>query len=308
MNINLEYNPYTIKARIIFNDNAADLRSLQFSQIINFPLQSWLRKRLDWPGLADKLKVVCRGASIDLVFTGRGIDYDDLRIALDGKIANLTLEHVAKYETAQDIDDVFMKTFADYPVIDERQAEYNALRDIIDEINNSSEKFEIVVSDEKDFYENRQEIFNTYYPLFISADIWQAHAAEIERGIAENFSRPYESIFILLNDPKDRNLFLSQTENGIHVGEYDEARAETVRRKYPGSSILKDPERIQAMLKEIFSLLENEYEFVREELLNMRRQSLHESYIDEDSSERYNKFLGWQNWYRKFVKEVKIYE
>lgn len=99
MKIQLEYNPNTFET--LFHINGIADRSMYnpFFQVNGYPLQSWLKKRLAWVGLAETIGSLARGSAIEFMFVGRKIDYDDVVKALHLKLPNVKMSFSAKVET-----------------------------------------------------------------------------------------------------------------------------------------------------------------------------------------------------------------
>ena len=67
MKIQLEYNPNTSETQLLINGVADRSMYNPFFQVNGYPLQSWLKKRLAWAGLAETVGSLARGSSVEFV-------------------------------------------------------------------------------------------------------------------------------------------------------------------------------------------------------------------------------------------------
>lgn len=104
MKIEIKYNPAAVYTNAAINgvlNNENDIYNFLFP-VKNYPFQCWLNKNGSWAGIARNIKDISRGDDLDIIFTGRKIDFEDLKAAIDN------------YEWAQKVQVSFVEQKSDY--------------------------------------------------------------------------------------------------------------------------------------------------------------------------------------------------
>lgn len=77
-NIQITYNPYTVKTSIILNDQEVDYNVSPLAYVQNKRLQEWIEPREGWKGIYKALQECTGEARIRIEFTGTTGDFDDM--------------------------------------------------------------------------------------------------------------------------------------------------------------------------------------------------------------------------------------
>lgn len=73
-NIQITYNPYTVKTSIILNDQEVDYNVSPLAYVQNKRLQEWIEPREGWKGIYKALQECTGEARIRIEFTGTRIN------------------------------------------------------------------------------------------------------------------------------------------------------------------------------------------------------------------------------------------
>lgn len=104
MKIEIKYNPATVFTSAAINgvlNNENDIYNFIFP-VKNYPLECWINKNGSWAGIARNISDISRGDDLNIVFTGRKVDFEDFKSAIDN------------YEWVQRVDVCFIEHGSDY--------------------------------------------------------------------------------------------------------------------------------------------------------------------------------------------------
>ncbi|MFL0167268.1 dynamin family protein [Candidatus Clostridium helianthi] len=95
-NLYIKYNPYKVETEFIINNSPVSPNSTLATQSKK-RLQYWLEKNNNnWNGIVEELRKVTNDNELKIVFEGRKIDFEDLKLTIDKnkKSLKITLKHV----------------------------------------------------------------------------------------------------------------------------------------------------------------------------------------------------------------------
>lgn len=304
MKIQLEYNPNT--AETLFHINGVADRSMYnpFFQVNGYPLQSWLKKRLAWAGLAETVGSLARGSSVEFTFVGRKIDYDDVVKALHAKLPNVTMSFSSKYEAVEDRGFLTKLTniLNAYPQVNPHIKD-NGVRRIASHLTASESEKPIEITSNDQYLKEKDSLFLSSRPLFILSDVYKLNATEIESRISKNFIRPFDSVYIILNSPADRSYFLEQIELGIHVDVEKNELKNFLNRKYLKSICLWNDPAWYSRWNSFWDEINAVHQDVIDEKQAMKGRILH-SGLSDDQERKMDTLDLWISWYKKNYKEL----
>lgn len=107
VNVQISYNPYTVKTEVIINGKAIEEKVSPLTYVINKRLQEWIEPKGSWPGIFKALRTSSGESQISIEFTGTFSDFEDLAYAKDkfGEECFSSIELIHKNkETARDAD------------------------------------------------------------------------------------------------------------------------------------------------------------------------------------------------------------
>lgn len=98
MKIEIKYNPAAIYTSAAINgvlNKENDIYNFIFP-VKSYPLQCWINKHGSWAGIARNISDISRGDDLNIVFTGRKIDFDDFKLAIDnyGWIQKVDVDYI----------------------------------------------------------------------------------------------------------------------------------------------------------------------------------------------------------------------
>jgi hypothetical protein len=105
MKIEIKYNPSAVYTSAVINgvlNKENDMYNFIFP-VKKYPLQCWINKNGSWAGIASNIRDISRGDDLNIIFTGRKIDYEDFKGAIDNygwiqKVDVSFIERVSDYE------------------------------------------------------------------------------------------------------------------------------------------------------------------------------------------------------------------
>lgn len=107
VNVQISYNPYTVKTSLILNGKTIEDKVSPLTYVINKRLQEWIEPKGSWPGIFKALRTSTGEKQITIEFTGTFGDFEDLAYAKDKFGAecfdNIELIHKNK-DTAREAD------------------------------------------------------------------------------------------------------------------------------------------------------------------------------------------------------------
>ena len=83
VNVQISYNPYTVKTEVIINGKAIEEKVSPLTYVINKRLQEWIEPKGSWPGIFKALRTSSGESQISIEFTGTFSDFEDLAYAKD---------------------------------------------------------------------------------------------------------------------------------------------------------------------------------------------------------------------------------
>lgn len=307
MKIEIDYNPYTSQTMLIQDGVSLTLKQGAFAKISNYPLQSWLQKRMDWCGIREKLTDIARGRKIELVFIGRTIDFEDLYCYI-GNMRNITVAHIPKYENLNEavplysgMEQFLLQMKADFNPLPNNDIDAQ-LKHILHLLCEPILPSELLISSEEDYEKCKSNIRNAAMPIFISEKIYRQYGNEIESMISRGFSRPYDSVCILIDKPEHADFFLVQQEKGINVFSSDCDLLEAVRKKYGSPIYYGQILRRNDSLIELSILIRKESKAVDKKLDYLRKKNIEGK---DFSEEVYTHLLKRNRWYKRFEEYIK---
>lgn len=106
VNVQLNYNPYTVKTDVCINGKLIEENVSPLTYVINKRLQEWIEPKGSWPGFFKELRTSCGEKQVEIEFTGTFGDFEDLAYAKEkfgDCFDNIKLIHKNE-ETAKDAD------------------------------------------------------------------------------------------------------------------------------------------------------------------------------------------------------------
>lgn len=308
MKIEINYDPYRTQTKVTKDGILQDLKQGSFARIASYPLQSWLQKRLDWPGLREKLTTIARGRKIELEFVGRTADYDDLYQCVSC-MQNLTIQHRQEYERSDDADSLLgdaqllQKMSAEFPPRPDSLVDAKVKR-LLHTLGQDRLPEEIHISTEEDYRSSMELIRNAAMPVFIGEEMYLRFGNEIESAIARSLARPYDSVCILVRSPERCDYFTTQQEKGIRVLTADSEMIRLVRVKYAVPVAVGQAAHHNESVRLLAECLEGEIPHVRTELDRLRKRNIRNG-LSELESAQYDRLSLWSAWYKKYESAIK---
>lgn len=304
MKIQLEYNPNTAETLFLINGVADRSMYNPFFQVNGYPLQSWLKKRLAWAGLAETVRSLARGSSVDFSFVGRRIDYDDVVAVLHSKLPNVTMSFSPKYEAIEDcgFSEKLNNILKAYPKMN-LYIKDNGVRRIASHLTASESEKPIEITSNDQYLKEKDSLFLSSRPLFIRSDVYKLNATEIESRISKNFIRPFDSIYIILNSYTDRSYFLDQIELGMHVDVEKNELKSFLNKKYLKSICLWNDPVWYSHWNGFWDEINAIHQEVIDEKQAMKGRILH-SGLSDDQERKMDTLDLWISWYKKNYKEL----
>ena len=282
----MDYNPYCVKTKLQIEGSTDDPRIAQFANVLDYPLQVWLCERMDWPGLSQKLRIFSRGETILLTFRGRATDFNDLNASLTGTEDYLVIEYEQAYEVFE--DENITKELDILRLYPDFQANQAGVLSLINQATDQSYVEEIVIADEDDYQNAKSVIQKQMTPCLISANVFLKHSDEIDGMITGDFTRPYDSVYIVVENERDTELFSDQIKKGIRVGKGSPKELTELTEKY---ATVSQRSWLWKKLVDIRNELSQQAVAVNERIaLFMNGES-------EEDDEIINQLLKWKNWY-----------
>lgn len=304
MKIQLEYNPNTSETQLLINGVADRSMYNPFFQVNGYPLQSWLKKRLAWAGLAETVGSLARSSSVEFTFVGRRIDYDDVVKVLRSKLPYVTLSFIPKYEAVEDcgfsvkLDNILKAYPQANPYIKD-----NGVRRIVSLLTAFEAEKPIEITSNDQYLNKKDSLFLSSSPLFIQSDIYRLNATEIESRISKSFIRPFDSVYIILNSPTDRSYFLDQIELGMHVDVEKNELKNYLNKKYLKSICLWNDPAWYSRWNSFWDEINAIHQDVIDEKQAMKGRILH-SGLSDDQERKMDTLDLWISWYKKNYKEL----
>ena len=146
-NVYIKYNPYKVETEFIINNSPVSPNSTLATQSKK-RLQYWLEKNNNnWNGIVEELRKVTNDNELKIVFEGRKIDFEDLKLTIDKnkKSLKITLKHV---EVKDDKDilkeiDELINIFDNGPIEELKSKE---IKKTYDEVKSSKFRINVIAT------------------------------------------------------------------------------------------------------------------------------------------------------------------